>query len=108
MCCKTKMWLLKGTSDHLNIDVHSGEPKQNSEIYNSDLDPLIESDDELHVEDKLEVPGKFCDFEFQDDSEVFFFTVKKNRVWIVTMTLVNVWHPGLYNAKYLSAILTNY
>ena len=73
MCCKTKMWLLKGTSDHLNIDVHSGEPKQNSEIYNSDLDPLSESDDELHVEDKLEVPGKFCDFEFQDDSEFFFY-----------------------------------
>ena len=38
----------------------------------------------------------------------FFLTVKKNRVWIVTMTLVNVWHPGLYNAKYLSAMLTNY
>nr|CAH0111067.1 unnamed protein product [Daphnia galeata] len=94
-------------SDHLNNDVYSAEPEQNSEIYDSDLDPLSESDDELYVEDKLEVPDIFYDCEFQDDSENFFI-VKKNRVWIVTMTLVNVWHPGLYNAKYLNAMLTNY
>jgi hypothetical protein len=66
MCCKT-------------------QPEQNSEFYDCDLDPLSESDDELYVEDKLEVPDIFYDCEFQDDSEVF-FTVKKNRVWIVTMT----------------------
>ena len=58
-------------SDHLNIDVHSGEPEQNSETYDSDLDPLSESDDELYVEDKLEVPTIFFYCEFQDDSEVF-------------------------------------
>ncbi len=46
-------------SDHLNNDVHSAEPEQNSETYDSDLDPLNESDDELYVEDKLEVPNIF-------------------------------------------------